>query len=300
MTKLVLFIVDAFTTKVFGGNAAGVVMIPYDHSLEESAMQKIASELNKPMTAFVQPASSDNGCTRFTILWFNPVSKGAFCGHATLAASHVLFNEIKVASRAIELESPVGLLEISNTDRGIGIRFPISSVERIAEPGESHIKLLHLFMNHNNTKQQIASGDIEFYYSQAINDILVFVNAMTKQQMDMLEFELSKEIADAAKSLGIRAVVVLAESDDKRFDSLARVFGVQGTIGEDQVTGSAHTAIASVFLQKFGKRILRARQCSQRGGDLLVEVEQGNSCVVITGSAVTIVSGIMCVDQEDQ
>ncbi|KAJ2637273.1 hypothetical protein GGF40_002483 [Coemansia sp. RSA 1286] len=148
-------------------------------------------------------------------------------------------------------------------------------------------------MNH----QQIAARNIELYYSQAINDIIVLFNDMGKQEMDTLAFEYSKDVGDAALALGVRAVVVVAESDDSRYDSLARVFGVQGTIGEDQVTGSAHTAIASLFMQRFGKSILRARQCSKRGGDLLVEIDQNNNkAVVITGSAVTIVGGTMSLE----
>lgn len=48
------YIVDAFATELFGGNPAGVCII--DKWIDESLMQKIATENNLSETAFVVKA----------------------------------------------------------------------------------------------------------------------------------------------------------------------------------------------------------------------------------------------------
>ena len=49
--KLLLFQVDAFTSRVFGGNPAAVV--PLEHWLDDAVLQAIAAENNLSETAFL-------------------------------------------------------------------------------------------------------------------------------------------------------------------------------------------------------------------------------------------------------
>ncbi|KAJ2799564.1 hypothetical protein H4S07_005404 [Coemansia furcata] len=113
---------------------------------------------------------------------------------------------------------------------------------------------------------------------------------MEESELASLEFISSPEVIAASKELGIRSVIYVtpgASHGDK--DSITRVFHTGSFVKEDQVTGSAHTMIAPLFNDLFGKSTLQARQCSPRGGDMKVNL-RGNS-VLITGSAVTIVEG---------
>ena len=60
--------------------------------------QKIAAELGKPATAFVAPLSAAEGGgfelgDRFGISWHSPVTELPLCGHGTLAAAAVIFEE---------------------------------------------------------------------------------------------------------------------------------------------------------------------------------------------------------------
>ena len=59
--------------------------------------QKIAAELGKPATAFVTPLSAAEGGfelgDRFGISWHSPVAELPLCGHGTLAAAAVIFEE---------------------------------------------------------------------------------------------------------------------------------------------------------------------------------------------------------------
>ena len=53
-------------------------------------MQDVALEMNLSETAFVRPI---DGESRFSLRWFTPRSEVDLCGHATLAAAHVLWED---------------------------------------------------------------------------------------------------------------------------------------------------------------------------------------------------------------
>ena len=55
-------------------------------------------------------------------------------------------------------------------------------------------------------------------------------------------------------------------------------------MNEDAVTGSAHTKLASFWAEKLGKKTLKAKQISKRGGELSLEVK--GERVFITGQAI--------------
>lgn len=75
---------DAFTDRVFAGNPAAVV--PLSFWPDDSLLQAIAEENNLSETPFFVP--SKNG---FALRWFTSLAEVDLCGHATLAAAHVLF-----------------------------------------------------------------------------------------------------------------------------------------------------------------------------------------------------------------
>ena len=82
--ELTLYQIDAFTNQVFSGNPAAVC--PLEVWLPDSTLQAIAEENNLSETAYYVPMGSE-----FHIRWFTPSSEVNLCGHATLAASYVIF-----------------------------------------------------------------------------------------------------------------------------------------------------------------------------------------------------------------
>src|SRR6266849_5167106 len=85
------YVVDAFSAQPLLGNSAGVLLDGAD--LDGKAMQRIANELKHSETAFPLPAREP--VSAFHLRWFTPASEVAFCGHATLAAFHVLVEEAR-------------------------------------------------------------------------------------------------------------------------------------------------------------------------------------------------------------
>ena len=81
------YIVDAFTQDVFGGNPAGVVILPDGADFpSDELMVKTAAELRYSETAFIKKL--DNG--EFNIRYFTPAAEVDLCGHATIASFKAL------------------------------------------------------------------------------------------------------------------------------------------------------------------------------------------------------------------
>ncbi|KAI9468380.1 hypothetical protein LPJ78_004317 [Coemansia sp. RSA 989] len=278
--KYEFYVVDAFTTNRFGGNPAGVVIIPHDATMSEATMQSIANEVNLPMTSFVQAADSNT----FTLLWFNPTAKATFCGHATLAAAHILLTN----STEITLLSPIGELEAKRTSKGITLKFASNPPHRL-EPSAQQQSIANEFLG-----QMPNPPSTQFFYEPTTNDLFILLDSIDDSEFARLSFPSAPEnmagLVGRMESLGIRGVVFVAQSQQANRDSISRVFNVRDKlVVEDQVTGSAHTVIAPLFYEIFGKSAIHAHQCSQRQGQLYLELVGDQ--VYISGNAVLAIQG---------
>ena len=117
---LPIFVVDAFTDKVFGGNPAAVIVL--DQWLTDEQMQKIAMENNLSETTFL--VREQDG---FRIRWFTPTVEVKLCGHATLAASHVLFHHLLYHGDRINYTCLSGQLSVSRHENILTLAFPLIS-----------------------------------------------------------------------------------------------------------------------------------------------------------------------------
>lgn len=84
--EMKIYQIDAFTATIFRGNPAAVV--PLQTWPSDDFLQSVALENNLSETAFYVPQGDG-----FELRWFTPTTEVAFCGHATLSAAHVLFEE---------------------------------------------------------------------------------------------------------------------------------------------------------------------------------------------------------------
>ncbi len=80
-------LVDVFGEQPYRGNPAGVVFEA--DALTDEQMQSIAREVNASETIFISRANDLHRATR--VRWFTPAAEVEFCGHATLAAAHALY-----------------------------------------------------------------------------------------------------------------------------------------------------------------------------------------------------------------
>lgn len=262
--QLKLQFVNAFTDVLFKGNSAAVVII--DNWLTDSIMQSIATENNLSETAFVKHL--DFG--RYEIRWFSPITEIDFCGHATLAASFVIFSNIKSLGVITFVTKTVGDLMVTEDGSGfIQMSFPNR------EPSE----LL-------NTPNSLIEGLSILPEKVLLNEQAFFI--IYNNESDVLNVIPNNQLL---KELAPYDVVVTAPST--QYDFVSRYFWPANGGDEDPVTGSIHAGLAPYWSRILNKNELIGFQASTRGGLLKCKIE--NDRVLVSGRAVQYLEGIITV-----
>ena len=107
----------SFTERLFGGNPAAVVLL--DEWLPDHVLSSIAAENNLAETAFVLPHAAVT-----PLRWFTPTVEVDLCGHATLAAAHVLFHHVIPAETSITFGTRSGELVVTRAGAQLSMNFP--------------------------------------------------------------------------------------------------------------------------------------------------------------------------------
>src|SRR5690242_20266406 len=115
--------VDAFTATPFAGNPAAVCILPA--AREDAWMQNVAREMNLSETAFVHSNSNGPGGDGYRLRWLTPSVEVDLCGHATLAAAHVLWEDGHLKSEeAARFHTRSGVLTCRRQGSWIEMNFP--------------------------------------------------------------------------------------------------------------------------------------------------------------------------------
>ncbi len=250
-----IFTVDAFASAPFEGNPAAVCFP--DRDVDDAWLANVASEMALSETAFLWPAG-DN----WDLRWLTPKVEVDLCGHATLAAAHVLL-ETERARGEIRFNTRSGRLTATPTGCHIELDFPATT----PEPCEAPIGLFDALGCQGATLRS------RF-------DVLVVLEAESEVRAVEPDFR-------ALGDIDARGVMVTAPGNE--FDFVSRFFAPGAGVDEDPVTGSAHCALTPYWARRLSKTSMQARQLSQRGGSL--EVELVGDRVKLRGSAITMTRG---------
>ncbi len=259
--KIKQFQIDAFTDHVFGGNPAAVC--PLQSWPEDNLLQSIAEENNLSETAFFVPIGNN-----FGLRWFTPVKEVDLCGHATMAAAHVIFEYIGYTSDYIIFKTRSGDLTVKKNGNMLEMDFP-------------------LYMPKPCIMQEYLAeglGKIPIMALEAQDYIAVYDSEETVRSIIPDQTLLNR--------LGLRGVAVTAPGDNADF--VSRFFAPKLGVQEDPVCGSSHCELAPYWANRLNKNILKARQVSKRGGEILCRVEKEKGRVIISGRAVTFMEGEIC------
>jgi PhzF family phenazine biosynthesis protein len=269
MMKVPFYQVDAFTSEPFRGNPAAVCLMRCD--LEDQIYRSIAKEMNLSETAFVE-ASEKQGSYR--LRWFTPKREVPLCGHATLATAHVLFRHRRVGGKRLAFETLGGVIYAERLRGGVRLDFPRNDPEEV-EPVGAILRGLGV------------AEHVDFQYSPTNQKLLVRLQDDGEVRRLRPRFS---DLLEAENTLGWRGVIVTAKGDEP-YDFVSRYFAPWMGVDEDPVTGSAHTVLAPYWAAVLGKKVFRAYQASERGGELLLELSGDR--VLMTGEAVTVASGTL-------
>lgn len=250
--KIKLYQVDAFAKRVFEGNPAAIC--PLEQWPEDRLLQSIAGENYLPETAFFIPTEAG-----YHIRWFTPKAEVDLCGHATLAAAFVLYEHLGYKGDTISFQSKSGDLSVSRKGRRLVMNFPAQPPLDCPAP--------------DALVEGLGRRPLEVLRS---DDYLAVYEKEDDIRAISPDFEKLTEI-------DLRGVIVTAKG--RSVDFVSRFFAPKLGIKEDPVTGSAHCELTPYWSPRLGKKSLKARQLSERGGDL--HCEMSGDRVLISGTAVS-------------
>lgn len=257
--KQKIYQIDAFTSKLFGGNPAAVCIL--ESWLETDLMQQIAAENNLAETAFAVKNTN-----HYELRWFTPEIEVDLCGHATLATAFVIFNYYDYKENTLRFISPrSGELLVQKRESGLlTMDFPTDDLTPVSEQ--------------TNISKAVGKQPVETYKGKT--DYMLIFESQAEIEAIAPNFHLLNE-------LDCRGVIVTAKGNE--VDFVSRFFAPQCGIPEDPVTGSAHTTLTPYWSEKLNKKTLSAKQLSERGGD--IQCEYLGDRVKISGNGVCYLIG---------
>jgi PhzF family phenazine biosynthesis protein len=238
-----IWIVHAFTDRVFTGNPAGVV--PLERWLPDAVLQAIATENKLSITAFVTPTGLKGN---YQLRWFTPTTEVSICGHATLAAGAMLMSEIDPGLEVVVFDTHAGALVVRNTPEGYTLDLPRKQRSPWTPPDTL-----------------AAALGVEDFADAFVGE---YANVVLDSEQAVAE--LKPDIA--AINTIIRGphqgcLVVTAPADeDKPYDFVSRFFAPGIGLAEDPVTGSAFADLAPYWCDRLDLESVVGYQASRRGG----------------------------------
>ena len=256
MTNTPFFQVDAFADRPLTGNPAAVM--PLERWLDDALMQAIAAENNLSETAFTVP--SEGGEADYDLRWFTPAAEVELCGHATLAAGHVLIH-----GDAVRFATKSGVLAVSRRGDVLELDLPAARLSEVYEP---------------ELNRALGMADGPVWLAEGCNDA-----AIIEVADEAALRALSPDFAALRKIH--RMAVVTARGAEQ--DIASRVFVPYVGIDEDPVTGSAHAALVPYWAERLGRPEFTALQASKRTGLLRCRLDDDR--VILGGRCQTVIVG---------
>ncbi len=255
-----LWIIDAFTPVPFRGNPAAVYLLSEFPSDKE--LQLLAAQANLSETAFVVHKLANN----YDLRWFTPTTEVQLCGHATLAAAHVL-HQIDLAKKGdtISFNTLSGILKAKILEDGIELNFPTLSGEPVDE--DPALSALGVPFSNCQKNRDDYLVEVKDY------DTLVGIKPNFKK--------LAK--------LDARGVIVTTAKGMQGYDFASRFFAPGAGVDEDPVTGSAHCFLAPYWAKKLKKSSFHAVQASRSPG--ILDITLAGERTLIKGQCITTIQG---------
>jgi trans-2,3-dihydro-3-hydroxyanthranilate isomerase len=239
------YVVDAFSARPLAGNPAGVVLDARD--LAAAELQRIAEELKHAETAFPLPARDPHAA--FHLRWFTPFSEVRFCGHATLAALHVLVDEVQRirvpahGTTRVSFTCKAGLLraELSRQDGKLRALFETPPARFAQQPVDgallAALNLVPELLDPKLLPHRALSEEGNLYLCLRDREALARVRGDPGA------------LPAIAERLGVVGFVPFVFSPEAGVDAALRAIFADYGVSEDPVTGSASGHLALLLQQ---------------------------------------------------
>lgn len=239
--------IDAFAERPYRGNPAGAVLNA--DRLTDAQMQLMAREVNVSETAFV---SRLNDLHRPPLLrWFTPAAEVEFCGHATLAAAHALY-ETGHLTRIFTQREPQLVFESAAGELRL-------TPELLPEPHGGPLWWLAMpapTLKPDNTNPVrtcellgISDSQLDVAFPPMRtrdDDVIYFIESCPALFEMQPRFE---ELGAWCRQRGIRGICVATTATlSDSIDVQSRFFAPAVGVNEDPVTGSVHGPLAALLV----------------------------------------------------
>lgn len=278
-----VYVMDAFSDRMFGGNQAGIVLA--DRELSDEIMRQVAAELKHSETVFIRQETDG-----VHLRYFTPAGEVDLCGHATVAAFALLRKLGCIADGTQKAMTRAGALEIEVSGETVWMDMaPPKSLGVL--PKESWEEL---YAAYGLTLSDRPEGLEPEIVSTGLADIMMPVNS---HETLMRAEQSEKAVTELSKRFDVTGVHMFCLGEDKVYCSN---FAPLYDIPEECATGTSNGALTyylyergllapdreNVFLQ--GEHMNRPSRITSR-----LLADGGEVKVRIGGQAVMSLSGEM-------
>ena len=285
-----LFVADAFTTRRFSGNQAGVALLGEADFPEEGFMRALAGELKHSETAFIRRMAE----RAFQICYFTPDGEVELCGHATIAAFTVLREEKIITPGICRLSTMAGELEIEVFERAVWMD--------MAPPREartfSEEEITELYAAYGLTPGDMSAALRPKTVSTGLCDILL---PLASQEALERAVQNEAEVIRLSRKYGVVGFHLFWPSLKSGETAHCRNFAPLYAIPEEAATGTSNGAL-TYYLYQYGlikqdteNRFIQGESMGKPSEILSrLNISEGAPKIRIGGQAVVTLSAELC------
>lgn len=287
------YIADAFTDTLFGGNPAGIVILPDgDDFPADEIMVKTAAELRYSETAFIKRINEDE----FNIRYFTPAAEVDLCGHATIASFKALLSGGYIQDNKTYINHTLAgdlNIDIKNGFVLMDMASPVK-INEISE--ESALSELYKIMGLNYQEQKEKGITmLPQMISTGLPDIMMPVASQKDLDDISPDFPALSKLSEKYEVVGVHAFTTDCE---KGTTCHVRNFAPLYDIDEEAATGTSNGALTYYgYLNGFVKngddcRFIQGEKM-QRPSIILshIEADSEKCSIQVGGNAVMLAEG---------
>ena len=291
-----LYIVDAFADELFGGNPAGVVILPEGTDFpSDEIMVKTAAELRYSETAFIKKV----GDKEFNIRYFTPAAEVDLCGHATIGSFYVLLKEDMVKEGDVCVNNTLaGKLNVVVEDGAI--LMDMAEPKQVGEINDAaKIKELYNIMGIEPEGNEVYDNDknVKLYPKLVTTGLIdIMMPVKDEEELDKInpDFPALSDLSQDYDVVGVHAFTVNTKDGCIHVRNFAPLYDID----EEAATGTSNGALTYYLYNQGivkenelntviqGEKMLRPSKISTK-----LLVEHGEPIVKVGGFAVTLAKG---------
>lgn len=259
MSEYQFFIVDAFTDKIFGGNAAGVVILGENENFpSDEKMVKLAAELRYSETVFIKPRQGSKEYD-FHARYFTPTDEVDLCGHATIGGIYCLNKAVDLNSSSIRLKTKAGIINVEIN--GNSVLMDMAPPKHIATFDEyGLLERVYGSMGISVPSEESISKLKPMSISTGLPDIMLPIPSKNDLDQMVPNMNMISELSKALEVVGIHAFATSYYNEDCYENEtyynneppyerkvFCRNFAPLYGIDEEAATGTSNGALAYYF-----------------------------------------------------